>query len=72
MEVPSSAGQALVWTTGACQLRWVEVKRFGKNTPLGRAGQPKELAGIYVLLASDTGCYMTRGIYAVTGGAPLL
>ncbi len=49
-----------------------KVKNFGKDTPLGRAGQPKELAGIYVLLASDEGSYMTGGIYAVTGGTPLL
>ncbi len=49
-----------------------KVKNFGKDTPLGRAGQPKELAGIYVLLASEEGSYMTGGIYAVTGGTPLL
>jgi hypothetical protein len=49
-----------------------KVQSFGKDTPLGRAGQPKELAGIYVLLASDEGSYMTGGIYAVTGGIPLL
>ena len=49
-----------------------KVQSFGKDTPLGRAGQPKELAGIYVLLASDQGSYMTGGIYAVTGGTPLL
>jgi NAD(P)-dependent dehydrogenase (short-subunit alcohol dehydrogenase family) len=49
-----------------------KVKSFGKDTPLGRAGQPGELAGIYVLLASDEGSYMTGGIHAVTGGTPLL
>jgi NAD(P)-dependent dehydrogenase (short-subunit alcohol dehydrogenase family) len=49
-----------------------KVKSFGQDTPLGRAGQPKELAGIYVLLASEEGSYMTGGIYAVTGGTPLL
>jgi NAD(P)-dependent dehydrogenase (short-subunit alcohol dehydrogenase family) len=49
-----------------------KVKSFGQDTPLGRAGQPSELAGIYVLLASDEGSYMTGGIYAVTGGTPLL
>jgi NAD(P)-dependent dehydrogenase (short-subunit alcohol dehydrogenase family) len=49
-----------------------KVKSFGKDTPLGRAGQPKELAGIFVLLASDEGSYMTGGIHAVTGGTPLL
>jgi NAD(P)-dependent dehydrogenase (short-subunit alcohol dehydrogenase family) len=49
-----------------------KVKSFGADTPLGRAGQPKELAGIYVLLASEEGSYMTGGVYAVTGGVPLL
>jgi NAD(P)-dependent dehydrogenase (short-subunit alcohol dehydrogenase family) len=49
-----------------------KVKSFGKDTPLGRAGQPRELAGIFVLLASEEGSYMTGGIYAVTGGKPLL
>lgn len=30
-----------------------KVKSFGEHVPLGRAGQPAELASIYVLLASD-------------------
>ena len=41
---------------------------FGKNSPLGRAGQPVELAPVYVLLASDEGSYITGQIYGVTGG----
>ena len=49
-----------------------KVRSFGEDTPLGRPGQPKELAGIYVLLASEEGSYMTGGIHAVTGGTPLL
>jgi NAD(P)-dependent dehydrogenase (short-subunit alcohol dehydrogenase family) len=49
-----------------------KVKSFGENTPLGRPGQPAELAGIYVLLASDEGSYMNAGVYPVTGGRPLL
>jgi NAD(P)-dependent dehydrogenase (short-subunit alcohol dehydrogenase family) len=49
-----------------------KVKSFGEDTPLGRPGQPKELAGIFVLLASEEGSYMTGGIHAVTGGIPLL
>jgi NAD(P)-dependent dehydrogenase (short-subunit alcohol dehydrogenase family) len=32
-----------------------KVKNFGKDTLLGRAGQPAELAPVYVLLASDEG-----------------
>ena len=48
------------------------VKSFGKNTPLGRPGQPAELAPAYVLLASDEGSYMTGAMVPVTGGRPML
>ncbi|WP_029112111.1 SDR family oxidoreductase [Mycobacterium sp. URHB0044] len=49
-----------------------KVTSFGENTPLGRAGQPAELAGAYVLLASDEGSYMSGSRVAVTGGRPIL
>jgi hypothetical protein len=49
-----------------------QIKSFGKNTPLGRAGQPAELAPAYVLLASDEGSYMTGAMIPVTGGRPTL
>jgi NAD(P)-dependent dehydrogenase (short-subunit alcohol dehydrogenase family) len=42
--------------------------KFGPNTLIGRAGQPAELAGAYVLLASDLGSYMTGAVIPVTGG----
>ncbi|MCM2457585.1 SDR family oxidoreductase [Rhizobium sp. CG4] len=42
--------------------------KFGENTLIGRAGQPAELAGAYVLLASALGSYMTGAIIPVTGG----
>jgi NAD(P)-dependent dehydrogenase (short-subunit alcohol dehydrogenase family) len=48
------------------------VKTFGENTPLGRAGQPVELAPAYVLLASDEASYMTAALIPVTGGRPML
>lgn len=41
---------------------------FGKQTLIGRAGQPAELAGAYVLLASEQGSYMTGAVIPVTGG----
>jgi NAD(P)-dependent dehydrogenase (short-subunit alcohol dehydrogenase family) len=47
-----------------------KVSSFGKNTPLGRPGQPAELAGAYVLLASDRGSYITGAVIPVTGGRP--
>ena len=48
------------------------VESFGENTPLGRPGQPKELAPVYVLLASDDGSYISGARVAVTGGKPVL
>ena len=49
-----------------------KVKDFGKNTPIGRAGQPAELAATYVLLASDASSYTTGALYEITGGRPML
>jgi NAD(P)-dependent dehydrogenase (short-subunit alcohol dehydrogenase family) len=49
-----------------------QVAEFGKHVPLGRPGQPAELAPIYVLLASDEASYMSGGAYPVTGGTPVL
>lgn len=49
-----------------------KVATFGKDTPLGRVGQPAELAGAYVLLASSDASYMTGSVVAVTGGEPML
>ncbi|MGE8186640.1 SDR family oxidoreductase [Pseudomonas sp. NPDC086278] len=49
-----------------------EVQNFGGETPLGRPGQPVEVAPIYVLLASDEASYITGQRYGVTGGKPIL
>jgi NAD(P)-dependent dehydrogenase (short-subunit alcohol dehydrogenase family) len=49
-----------------------KVEQFGQETPLGRPGQPVELAPVYVLLASDEGSYISGARYAVTGGTPIL
>lgn len=48
------------------------VKNLGKDTPLGRAGQPAEVAPVYVLLASQQGSFITGQIYGVTGGEMLV
>jgi len=45
-----------------------KVKEFGSETPLGRAGQPVELAGAYVYLASDEASYVTGQTIYVDGG----
>ncbi|WP_345762108.1 SDR family oxidoreductase [Diaminobutyricibacter sp. McL0608] len=49
-----------------------KVTHFGEDTPLGRAGQPAELAPVYVLLASDEASYISGARVAVTGGRPIL
>jgi NAD(P)-dependent dehydrogenase (short-subunit alcohol dehydrogenase family) len=44
------------------------VKDFGKDTPLGRMGQPSEVAPAYVFLASDDASYITGQVIHVNGG----
>ena len=44
-------------------------KKFGSQTPLGRAGMPAELAGIYVQLADNNASFATGQIYGSSGGA---
>jgi NAD(P)-dependent dehydrogenase (short-subunit alcohol dehydrogenase family) len=60
-----------VWTPlqvsgGASQAKLV---KFGSMTPLGRAGQPAELAGIYVQLAASDGSYANGQVYGAAGGS---
>jgi NAD(P)-dependent dehydrogenase (short-subunit alcohol dehydrogenase family) len=45
-----------------------EVAKFGQDVPLGRAGQPFELAPAYVYLASDDSAFMTGQVLHVNGG----
>jgi NAD(P)-dependent dehydrogenase (short-subunit alcohol dehydrogenase family) len=45
-----------------------KLRSFGADTPLGRPGQPVELAPIYVLLASADASYVTGQVYGATGG----
>lgn len=48
-----------------------DLPKFGKSTPLGRAGQPAELAGLYVFLASDEASFITAEVFGATGGKHL-
>ncbi|PLR97658.1 SDR family oxidoreductase [Bacillus sp. T33-2] len=45
-----------------------QVAKFGKDTPMGRAGQPYELAGAYVYLASEDSTYVSGQTIHVNGG----
>jgi NAD(P)-dependent dehydrogenase (short-subunit alcohol dehydrogenase family) len=45
-----------------------QLGEFGKDTPLGRAGQPAELAPLYVLVASDEASFTTGGAVGANGG----
>jgi len=45
-----------------------KLPEFGQETPLKRAGQPVELAPVYVLLASQESSYTTAEVYGITGG----
>lgn len=47
-----------------------KLPKFGKKTPLGRAGQPTELAPAYVFLASPESSYVTGETLNVNGGTP--
>jgi hypothetical protein len=49
-----------------------QVHSFGSQVPLGRAGQPAEVAPAYVLLACDEASYISGARIAVTGGKPIL
>ena len=45
-----------------------KIPNFGADTPMGRPGQPAELAAIYVLLASNEDSYSTGQVYGAVGG----
>jgi NAD(P)-dependent dehydrogenase (short-subunit alcohol dehydrogenase family) len=49
-----------------------QVKSFGSEVPLQRAGQPAELAPAYVMLASDEASYISGATIAVTGGVAVI
>lgn len=62
-----------IWTPLIPATGWDEKRlaQFGQDTPLGRAGQPAELAGAYVYLASEASTYTSGAILPVTGGKGL-
>ncbi len=48
-----------------------ELAGFGEDTPLGRPGQPGELAPLYVFLATEDSQYISGEVIGATGGKPL-
>lgn len=62
-----------IWTPLIPATGWdaERLATFGKDTPLGRAGQPAELAGAYVYLASEDASFVSGAVLAVTGGKGL-
>lgn len=61
-----------IWTPLIPATEWPEkLPTFGQDTPLGRAGQPAELAGTFVYLASGEASYVSAAVLPVTGGKGL-
>jgi NAD(P)-dependent dehydrogenase (short-subunit alcohol dehydrogenase family) len=61
-----------IWTPLIPATSWPDkVPEFGQDTPLGRAGQPAELAPAYVFLASPESSYVSGAVLPVTGGKGL-
>jgi NAD(P)-dependent dehydrogenase (short-subunit alcohol dehydrogenase family) len=61
-----------IWTPLIPATSWPEtLPSFGQDTPLGRAGQPAEVAPAYVYLASNDASYVSGAVLPVTGGKPL-
>ncbi len=61
-----------IWTPLIPGTGWDEKQQhFGEDTPLGRPGQPAELAGAYVYLASEEASYVSGAVVPVTGGKHL-
>jgi len=46
------------------------VRTFGREVPMGRPGQPAEIAPVFVFLATQESGYVTGEVYGVTGGDP--
>lgn len=65
---PGPIWTALQVTGGQLQK---DLPEFGQKTPLKRAGQPVELSGLYVFLASQESSFITAEVFGVTGGMHL-
>ena len=50
-------------------IRKEQLKDFGKSTPMGRMGQPSEVAPAYLFLASEEASYISGQVIHVNGGS---
>ncbi len=67
----NSVAPGPIWTPLIPGTSWPEkLPEFGQDVPLQRAGQPAELAGAYVFLASRDASYVSGAVIPVTGGKP--
>jgi NAD(P)-dependent dehydrogenase (short-subunit alcohol dehydrogenase family) len=57
-----------VWTPLIPSTKWEDADIFGDNTPVGRPGQPVEIAPCYVFLAADESSYISGATIPATGG----
>jgi NAD(P)-dependent dehydrogenase (short-subunit alcohol dehydrogenase family) len=57
-----------VWTPLIPSTKWEDASIFGENTPIGRPGQPAEIAPSFVFLASDESSYVSGATIPATGG----
>ncbi|MEO5939155.1 MAG: SDR family oxidoreductase [Sphingomonas sp.] len=49
-----------------------KLKEFGQDTPIGRAGQPVELGGLYVMLAEEQNSFTTGSVIGANGGTGVI
>jgi len=57
-----------VWTPLITSTKWEDAPTFGEDTPVGRPGQPAEIAPAFVFLASDESSYISGATVPATGG----
>jgi len=57
-----------VWTPLVTSFEDEKLASFGENTPMGRAGQPVEIAPSYLFLASEDSSFMTGQVLHPNGG----
>lgn len=65
----NSVAPGPVWTPLiASSFEEKDIRKFGQDVPMGRAGQPSEIAPAYVFLASEDASYITGQVIHVNGG----